>query len=629
MLTKNKIISWILTIGLLLLSSVHFYPAVKGDKAAFFGDTGDGFFNIWILEHNYQNIMQGDFNLFDGRIFQPDGKDTLLWSDNLFVPTVFYIPFRLFTNPMTASYYTGILLSVISYLSYLMMFFLIFRIINDFYRKIPKTGIFLIPFFAYVTNFSISKFEYFVHFQNLAFCFAVLLFGCMLGYFFYRKRLFFSGMLFAEVALLYSTPYFAVLGMCFILCWFLVQVSIDWRDVFVTIKENIVSILISAALFGFLAYQYMKVDKIDYQGYVYRLSRAHFDEFYIPFHGIFNFIIRDMGLSKNPESPSYLGMGLVLGILILIVISIPHIWRYLKSNYKNYKLYTLVALIIIYRVFFLHMRDNSFAAILGFLLLLGSLVYIFCKLIDRENKRSLRNMFLILILCAICCYGIAFGPSKYFLDNNINPSIWGILTKIIPGASSMRAIGRMCVPGQGIVFAIVLSIIFIYMSFAKKKKIAVCLTIVLLTIQIAEPTLPINKYLPVKIGAEYRYYSGFMASESEKTFFDEHPGLYLMMPVTPWHRNSRGMIYFTEFMNINLMNGYSAKSTKLWNNIMLAEPDSHMISQDVLDIAGQNGCDYVLIQKSRIPRYTYSRHVKPLNMKVIFNNDRFVVLTFE
>jgi len=619
---KKKIIFWVLTIGLLILSSVHFYPAVKGDKAAFFGDTGDGFFNIWILEHNYQNIMQGNFNLFDGRIFQSDKNNTLLWSDNLFVPTVFYIPFRQFTNPLTASYYTGILLSVISYLSYLMLFFLIFRIINDFYRKIPENGVFLIPFFTYVTNFSISKFEYFVHFQNLAFCFSVLLFVCMLGYFFYKRKLFFTGMVFSEVALLYSTPYFAVLGICFILCWFLVQVSIEWRDVFVTFKENIVSILISAGLFGFLAYHYMKVDKIEYQEYVYRLSRAHLYEFYIPFHGIFDFSIRNLGLHKNPESPSYLGMGLVLGILILIGISIPHIWKYLKTNYKNYKLYTLVALVIIYRVFFLYMRNNTFAAILGMILLLGTIIYIFCKLIDRVNKRSLKNMFLILILCTICCYGIAFGPSKHFLDSNINPSVWGILTKIIPGASSMRAIGRMCVPGQGLLFAIVLSIVFVYMSFAKKKKIAVCLTIILLTIQIAEP-------LPVKIFAKYRYPTGVMPTELEKTFFDEHSGLYIMIPVTPWHHNSRGMIYLTEFMNINLMNGYSAKSTKLWESIMLAEPNSNIISEDVLDIAEKNGCNYVVIHKNRIKKYSYSRHVKPLNMKVIFNNDRFVVLSFE
>jgi hypothetical protein len=626
---KNKIIFWILTIGLLILSSVHFHPVVDGEQAAFFGDTGDGFFNIWILEHNYQNLRQGEFNLFDGRIFQPAGKNTLLWSDNLFVPTAFYIPFRLFTNPLTASYYTGILLSFISYLSYLMIFSLIFRIINDFYRKIPEYGIFLIPFFAYVTNFSISKFEYFCHFQNLSFCFSVLLFGCILGYFFYRKKFFFRGMVFAEVALLYSTPYYAVLGMCFILCWFLVQVSIDWRELLLTIRENIFSILISAGLFGFLAYHYMKVDKVEYQGYVYRSSRAHFDEFYLPFQGIFNFIIRDLDVHKNPESPSYLGGGLVLGILILLIISIPHIWRYLKTNYKNYKLYTLFAVIIIYRVFFLNMRNNTFAAISGLIILLGSLVYIFCKLIDRENKRSLRNMFLILILCAICCYGIAFGPSKYFLDNSINPSVWGILTKIIPGASSMRAIGRMCVPGQGFLFAIVLAVIFVYMSFAKKKKIAVCLTIVLLTIQIAEPTLPVNKHLPIKIGTTYRYKSLITASDSERIFFDEHPGLYLIVPVTPWHLNSRGMIYFTEFMNINLMNGYSAKSTELWDSIMLAETNNHIISEDVLDIAEQNGCDYVLIQKSRIPKYSYSRHIKPLNMKVVFHNDRFAILTFE
>ncbi len=622
MLTRNKIIFWSLTVGLLILSSVHFYPVVDGDKVAFFGDTGDGFFNIWILEHNYQNLRQGEFNLFDGRIFQPVGKDTLLWSDNLFVPTAFYIPFRMFTNPLTASYYTGILLSFISYISYLMIFFLIFKIINDFYKKIPDSGIFLIPFFAYVTNFSISKFEYFCHFQNLAFCFSVLLFGCILGYFFYQKKFFFRGMIFAEVALLYSTPYYAVLGMCFILCWFLIQVYIDWRELLLSIKENIFSVLISAGMFGFLAYNYMKIDKVEYQGYVYRMSRAHFDEFYIPFQGIFNFIIKDSELSKNPESPSYLGMGLVLGILILLIISIPHIWRYLKTNYKNHKLYTLVAVIIIYRVFFLNIRNNMFAAILGLIILLGSLVYIFCKLIDRDNKRSIRNMLLMLILCSICCYGIAFGPSKYFLENSINPSVWGILTKIIPGANSMRAIGRMCVPGQGFLFSIVLVIIFVYMTFEKKKKIALFLTIILLTIQIAEP-------LTVKIGTTYRYKSVIMPLNSEKTFFEEHPGLYLIIPVTPWHLNSRGMIYFSEFMNINLMNGYSAKSTELWDSIMLAETNNHIVSENVLDIAEKNGCDYVVIQKSRIPRYSYNRHVKPLNMKVVFNNERFAILTFE
>ena len=139
-------------------------------------------------------------------------------------------------------------------------------------------------------------------------------------------------------------------------------------------------------------------------------------------------------------------------------------------------------------------------------------------------------------------------------------------------------------------------------------------------IQIAEP-------FQVKIITTYRYPSGVLATENERSFFEQHSGLYLMIPVTPWHRNTRGMIYFTEFLDINLMNGYSGKSTDLWDSIMNAEMSNGALSKAVVDIASANGCDYIVVSKMRIHKYSYNRHIKPLNLEVVFNNDRFVVLS--
>jgi hypothetical protein len=621
MLLKNKIFFWVLTVLLLVFSVIYFEGPSKDDgRAAFFGDVGDGFFNIWILEHNYQNVLHGDFDLFDGRIFQPEaGEDTLIWSDNLFVPTIFYSGFRTFFNPLTSSFYTGLLLSFLSYISYVLLFFLIYRIVNDYHKPLPEFSVFFIPFFAFMTSFSVSKLEYYSHFQMLSSCFVVLLIACMIGTFFYGKKLFFSGMLFCEVILMYSTPYLAVLGMCFILSWFIVQVTVDWRALFANIKNNILSIIIAGGLFSFLSFHYMRVEKIDYGMWVFRIYRATFDELFIPQRGLFYSFFKKLDISKTIESSVYLGIGVVLGIIVLLLtVFLPYVIKFIKKNYKNFKLYIFIAVLICYRIFLMPIRNSNVVALIGMFLLCGTLVVIFAKLIDRNVKQSTNNMFAILILAAIFCYGIAFGPNKYFMENNFNPSVWGVIYKIIPGASSIRAI----VPAQGLLISILFASVLILIANRKllTKRITIGVVSLCVILQIVESTT-------VRASITYRFPEMVESTEDEIVFFQAHPGLYLFTPTTPWHKNSRGMIYFAKFTEISLMNGYSAKNTDLWDRIMRTEEKDGVLSQSVIDIAAEKGCDYIVVAKTSIPKYSYRRHIKPLNLEVVFNNDRFVVLS--
>jgi len=70
----------LLPLGLLLtvvlvFGNLYFSPVFEDLDNRIFGDQGDGYFNLWILEHNSSQFQSGDLApILDGRIFYPDEK---------------------------------------------------------------------------------------------------------------------------------------------------------------------------------------------------------------------------------------------------------------------------------------------------------------------------------------------------------------------------------------------------------------------------------------------------------------------------------------------------------------------------------------------------------------------------
>ncbi len=613
----------LLSAGLFIGGSVLHLRLGKLDNSDYiYGDAGDGFFNLWVMEHVRTSIIDGDWNLADGRIYWPHNKDTYFWSDNLLIPAAGYSFLRFIrVDIFTAYRWTAIMLCALGYLAFIWLFEILFRLIRERRPGIPGWSEIFVIFFAYLASFSSSRLIYFVHFQNLSSLWVITMIAGLIGYSRYGKRRYFLISLISLDLLIFSTAYFAITGALLFLAWLVMELTRDPRTLFITLKNNIWYELAGAALALPVVLGYASVNSPEQPlEYIHRMATKPF-HLYTPARGLprylYEFFFHRLPAIHH-ESPAYLGAGLILGIAGLIIWKFPALLRWLLRAIKTPWFWGAVSVLIIWKLGPSGWKTvNCWSGFIFWILLL----VLFLRGVRRRNHTDPVSFPLAyLILCLIIIYGIALGPRSHFIGSPVNPSIWGISAAILPPLTHMRSVGRLAVVGQSLLFAVLLVGLLEALGSSKKwvRGWTIAAAVFVILLQAAGGWMgaaPLHHYDSDNI----------FPSPDEKRWWSEQKGIVAAFPSIPFPLSTREMLYYCGFPEITLLNGYSGHSTAEWDRVIKLGRQWYEPNLSQVTYVEELGVDYLAIRKDRV----FPEVVETLRKEgrpILFENDRLIVL---
>lgn len=623
-LNLTSILFFILAAGLLILGSIFHLGLGKYETPAYiYGDDGDGFFNLWVMEHVRTSLRDHNFNPSDGRIYWPHNENTYFWSDNLLAPSsVYTLSLYLTQDIFTAYRRTAVLLNAMGYLAFLWLFEILFKLIRQRHSNLPKWSRFLNLPFAYLATFSSSRLVFFVHFQNLSSFWVITLITALIGYSWYQRRRYYLFSLISLVFLVFSSVYFAITGVLLFLAWMVMELVRNPRNLFFTLRKNFYVELAAAAVVTPIILSYSTVKfPIHRLEYIYQMATRP-SHLYIPARGLTRYLYEYFTHSLLPsihhESPAYLGGGLILGVVLLLIWKSPVFYRWLERAIKTIPFWGIMILLLLWK---LPPADwqiiSSWAGVLFW-------ISLFILFLRGAVRKSLSEPILFplafLLLCIFIIYGIATGPQKDFIRSPVNPSIWGICSTIIPPLTHMRSAGRLAVLGQGLTMGIVLLGLYDILGSSKKwlRRTGAVAGLLIIIFQAADGWLsvaPLHHYNPAEI---------FPRSD-EKTWWSERKGVVAVFPSLPFQQSTRDMLYFCGFPDIFLLNGYSGHSTEEWDRVMQLGRRWHEPNQEQIDYVESIGVNYISVRKDRVfPEVV--KFLRTLNRPILFENNRLLVL---
>ena len=610
-----------LSLGLFVLGAVlHLGVLDYHAGRTIFGDNGDGFFNLWVMDHVAGNAARGDFSPADGRIFWPDNSGTYWWSDNLIVPSLAFGLFRTWArNVFEAFWLTGFLMALLGFVAYLVLFGVVFRTVRRCRPELPDWSVLLVPLFAYMACFSRARLLYFSHFQNLSSLWLFPLVAGMIGHALSGRRGYFALVVVSELILLYSAPYYAVTGMSLIFLWALFLLFCGYRELLRVLRENWLVLVACAPLFLFLAAIYAVADHFTYTPLVVRSFSIGFRHLIMPDGGPLAGVAGAVIHAEPPpdgERPAYVGVGLAIAVLAVLIRHVPTIVSGVRSEARRLVFWALLVSVAAWVGVCAYPGPVTAwlgLALVAVILLLG-LRYL--ALLRPVAPLAFAGAFLA--LASFVTYGIAFGPSVSFLDQPASPCVWGLFSWVVPGFASMRAVGRLAVVGQG--FLIAALALYVIASFAVRKGRVALLAcaLILMAVQFAEQ---------IEAKAEVGDYDAenVTPTSEEALFFAQLRGPLVEFPAIPFYGSAMPMLYFNRFPGICLMNGYSSHSTATWDQVMRLEADSEEAGENPIRFAEEKGVRYIVIDKGRAPRGRVEA-LRKGDRRVLFENDRFLVL---
>ncbi len=603
---------WIYPVSCLILGGTylifawqHLYLASIFDPQLVFGNDGDGFFNLWILEHNRQNFFSGLDTWLNGRIFYPDNHKTLLWSDLLLIPTLPYALFHALGLERFCAYRLTILLSsLIGYGSTFLTLWLFNRWSNT---TSDKARSFTLPLlFTLALVFSMNLLSGYQHFQNLSWIGIVLIILGVCGFTLTTKKRYLALALGVEVGLLATAPYFAVMGMVLFGLWFLLFILRHGQHGLVICISHWKTWLPFSFLAAIPVLLYRQVPHLEYNmAAIHNELATNFSDFFIPPQGVLRSVLDITQLSlprTHHESPAYLGLG-----FLLLLFCFPLVQLQLKKDrpkaLKSFfsRLGPILITYIVYRL----VRDIDWAGYCMAWVYLASVAF-FLLPYFRQSRLSTARGFLsgFLLLATIISMGFAMGPNHHFLDYGLNPSIYGLLEEIVPGVANMRAIGRMAAIGYLCLgFWLFLQCSdYIETVGHKQSQTALMVFVVALSLQLMETW-------PVKTMTNHYKVQALEPAPAETKLLQSIKGTAVFFPTTPWHRNTHLMLYLSSFKDITLVNGYSAKSTPFFDKFMAAE-DNGEPSEPQLQYLHEIGCEYLIVNRRKLSRDNLKRLVQ-------------------
>jgi len=586
----------------LVLGTVHFLDLSSVlDPELVFGDDGDGFFNLWVLLHNRDTLGLGLTTWADGRIFWPENAKTLFWSDILLAPTLpFVLLSKIGFNDFTAYRLTAMGLSAAMYLAILLALLFFHRWQTGTTARPALPVALLLPAVAFVLSFSINQMTVFQHFQNLCWLLLVPLLLGLTGFSCRRRRRWLVLALTAQVLLMISAPYFAVMGVILFGLWFLLHlgrhgIGESLRDLARTWPLWVTA----GALCLVPAWLYHSVEHPLYRpALIHAEYASRLFHLWTPRQGLIHELLSKAGVALpriSHESPAWLGPGMLLLLAGILVPTLGDLARTLPRRL----LAGLTAGILLCGFLEPVVREQSFPA--GLLLawttlLLGltlAAAYLRGKVLRGLNEFPAAFM----LAAALTSLGLALGPSSHYNLFFADPSLHGILSRLVPGLGSMRAVGRMMLVAQFCLAAwLLLEYGRLWKNLARPGRAALAVSILLALL------LQGMDAWPVRAGLHRFPVQRLQARGNDLALLSRLRGSGCVFPTRPWHRNTHPMLYLRPARNLILVNGYSGRSSRLLDQLMALAGQEEEPTDAQLALLSRRGCTYIMVWKRKISR---------------------------
>lgn len=606
----------------ILFSAYHFLDAFRDVTGMIWGDAGDGFFNLWILRHVSDIVLSRPDTLADARIFWPDNAKSFFWSDNLIAYAPLFALSRWFAeSDLDAFRLTGIFLFVIHYISLLFLFYQAFAVLLAS-RPGVRPVVWFVPLMAGAAQCSSTVLlNHHLHIQNFSVSGLFLLMGSILAFRRSNSPRWLSLIALALVLLLYSAPYFAIGGTLLTLIWLLML----WIEHPSKMKEFVfqnmwIGFLAAAAALPIIL-AYLQADgRTGFSAAAIRSNAIKWSDLFIPNLGAFSTWFPALDVMKSRpdyERLAWIGPGLLLLIAwIVLKTSLALKTRITFRPLKTGEWFIIFSLLLIT----LKIRDirpwTAWYGILFIAFIYFQVTRMFTKL---YRGQPVKISMYFLFMATVIFYGIALGPRGYYAKEMANPSVWGFFALWMPGFDSMRAIGRYAYPGQVALMTLAFMLTVYVGAFmtARGKLSLVLFGVFCLALQVWD----VHAIRPPQ---QRHKLKDITPDSDERAFFGSIEGSVLVIPGNPFPLNTRHMLFFQTFQQIQLMNGYSGKSTPRWDTVMKLEADFGPVSREQINRALEDGVDYIAIRIDRIPGPETLRDGDRLP-ETMFRNNRWAV----
>ncbi len=609
-------------IALYLFGAVLHLNVLQREPGTIWGDAGDGFFNLWVMNHVTETVARGDWNLGDGRIFWPEHEGTLFWSDNLIVVSpLFALSKTIMPGLLDAYWLTGLVLSILHFAALIFLFYQVFALVRHRHTDLPPHAAWLIPVFAYLAHFSPAVLiNHFAHLQNFSSLGLFVLLGGMLAYRRAPSARWLTVMAVSLVITLFFAPYYTVAGGILLVAWAALEVAMHPRALSRHLWDTRLLLAALSVPSLILAVAYVRVRHAPHLPSDVNTFAIDWADLLRPAYGYSHQLLA-AALAEYPpqdhEKIAWLGPGLLIGLLGILGFTLrraPPWGRWIRSA----RCWFIVLSIVLLNLKIRELRPLLSWYGLCFIALLLALTIRF--LAQQYRDRALPWSAGFLALAAALMYGIAFGPHGYYLGERVNPSPWGFFSLWVPGFTSMRAVGRMAFVGQVLLMTLVALWVWTLWVRARGPVRHV------LTVGLVAACLLQGLDASI-VRARQRPYdeSLIRPTAAEREFLHSLEGSLVSIPAEPFAHNTWAMLYYAAFPDLYLMNGYSGRSTARWDEMMRLGLTHGRGAPEQVRYAVTQHVDYVAVRKdfvraSRIAWLIESEEVAPL-----FENRRLVV----
>ena len=461
------------------------------------------------------------------------------------------------------------------------------------------------PVLAYVVMFSICRLQTLSHFHNLAAIFLILLITCAFRHLRFGRTLDLVGMAAPECAMLYFSPYQALLGVVVLSAWGGLQLTVLSPE---RLKRLMIQACATVPFVGasaWISLQYARVEPREYNLYEFSSRAASLGNY-----------LRPLGTGKDAAwlptvfPGGYLGAGLLLGGLLVTLALVWRVRNRIHFLVIQRPLWIGIGLLALSLIDARELRPFTvWLRFLAYLYPFGWLVWWLRQ--NPERDRMLHWIFLG--ASCVLVVGVSAGPMMYFEDHALDPGIWGWYQHLVPGFGSMRELMRFTATGQFLILACVVSVAC---TMLKRPALVLGLGGVCLLLQLVE----MNGAQPKMIRAA----SIPPMTEIETAFWEKQQGVLVAFPCAPFHENTRWLLRFQHLPELVLMNGYSGRSSDLLDRLMALESGKGTATPQAVQEAFSSGATYVYILKRTVEpaRLQQIRKIQP----VVYESRSFLVL---
>lgn len=613
------------TIAFLIGTIWHFAPFWGALQNTVY-DLWDGLFNLWILRHHSECLQSQNLNcLFETNIYWPENNQAIFFSDILLFPAIIFSALQAVQKNILVAYHlTGFILTFLGWIFYSLIFWKIRGAISKNSGIPTATLDFLSVFFLYLSFFSVSRTYHYIHFQNLSSFWVIFSF---LGVWrlFTRRKFAFSIMAFSFLILIATVPYFAILAAIISIvscCLFIASGGMTYIVKFMKLD---VALALAIALTGFpviTRYRFAMADEAHNYFHASGISRQDFFNLF-PLTPLHDFFEKYFSIHHgNHEAPAYLGFSLILFVCLFSVV-LRSIKRSMSADtfFGNYQSFAfavfrfVVASILIYIATLV--SDHRIYKI--FLCALIWFEYFrFGFKTAMQIKLSPAEFYVpLIVFLTITIYAVAFGAMYEDKNALFDPSIAGLFALFIPGFNKLRGIGRFV--HFGYLFLNCLLLIWITRTWKdfnhRISRPVLAAFLVLGILQVLETKTGIQKF-QIDAGSLY-------STQEEHRVLSQLVGTGFSLPANSWEESVYSMNFFVNLPNIKLVNGYSGKITKVFDDFLKESknqiPFSRLLAHKI---------NYVFLNKYRLTGAEIASFKKKINAaswSLIFENNRISV----